>query len=49
MKKIIRYSSLLLFSLLFAFLILNKYENYLDNEINNYTINKEIVSMYSFK
>ena len=49
MKKIIRYSSLLLFSLLFAFLILNKYENYLDNEINNYTINKEIVSMYALK
>lgn len=49
MKKFIRYSSLLFFSLLFAFFILNKYENYLDNEINNYTINKEIVSMYALK
>lgn len=49
MKKIIRYSSLLLFSLLFTFFILNKYENYLDNEINNSTINKEIVSMYALK
>ncbi len=49
MKKFLRYSSLIVFSLFLTFFILNKYERYLDDEINNFTINKEIVSAYALK
>lgn len=49
MKKFLRYSSLIVFSLFLTFFILNKYERYLDDEINNFTINKETVSAYALK
>lgn len=49
MKNFLRYFSLIVFSLFLTFFILNKYERYLDDEINNFTINKEIVSAYALK
>ena len=49
MKNFLRYSSLIVFSLFLTFFILNKYERYLDDEINNFTINKETVSAYALK
>lgn len=49
MKNFLRYFSLIVFSLFLTFFILNKYERYLDDEINNFTINKETVSAYALK